>query len=1239
MINSRSLKSLFFILLLLGFNSILYSQCLPYSGTILPEADTSVFNLFGSSIAIYDDVMIVGTSNHDSLEYGSGLAYVYYKNSIGQWDKKFTLSPSKGQPNMGFGHKIVMTKNTIVIGLSAGFYKDEETFGRLYIYQKNDNETWKSGSESYYITLPHFSFISDFDLSEEYLTLGGIYTENFSIFNRFVNIYKKDNKRFELISQIDPPYLDYNGQSNFGQNVSISDDLIAITDTDYFYNDKRGVALVYERNNNSWNLKPSAYLTYSDNEIDIANGFAANIDIDNSNVFVGVAAYSVSTTNYTLATFVYNKPNDGWSDKFEDVKLIVDKDISKDIYQSTRDLKVKAIGNYLILNNFRVNNEIYVFKNNASSWQNQVERATFRSYFSEGGRWFGYNFALNSDDFIISSPVSSTGNGHNDLIYHYDISSTKLEDKLEPDYVIKDIYISGSGDQFGNDISINKKSLIVGSVSDDNNGLFTGAAYVFEFADFEWNQAKIIYSPTPRPFDNFGRSVEMIDDFLFIGAPLADSVGGDGEISILNIGKVFVYEKINSEWQYSSTIISPDVIKQAEFGSEISCNNGILAVGEYNYNGSGNSGKVHLYKLNKNNIWESKATLTPSVPTFGFGISIALNDSLVVIGSYGGFSGNYRVHIYSKNGSWISTTESAVLSNTEYYSDSGFGYDIDLYGDNIVVGAPRDNRGEIGNFYGKAYVYQKPETGWSGVVNEIAQLEPKSPQIHNQFGYSISLEPHMIKVGAPHSIVDYNRVGAENNSLKDVQSGKVYIFLKKGITWQSANEDKIIISPDPEPLDGYGFSIDSQNGHFLVGSLLDDTEVGMRSGAVHTYYDLPFILTSDTVLCPYSDLVELKGFPKGGTFIGKGVDGDFFNPALAGSGVHVLNYQIEDCTNLPFLKIRVINELEAIEIAFDSLYICQGEDSVELEYNYSSINTSVQWSFSEDNNSFTDLLATVGGSFYAKNKGFYKAKVSNSCYYFEDQTEVKTESISIPEDFDVCSDLNEIQLTDYIPTDGVWNGDLIDENATIDLSKLQKGNHIYEYNVDRLNCVFSDSLVINVHSIPEIIFEKDTSNHTICEIDDFEIKAINLDESWVINWEYSNDSIFFSSLFEETMKKLKPEQQGFYRLMVTDGYCDVFSSTVKIDYYSNGSIKIPNAFTPNNDGFNDTFKFEYEDITLRELRIYNRDGVQVFLSYDILNEWSGLNEPAGVYYYYINYYSTCNPSKSSKLKGIIHLLR
>lgn len=82
-------------------------------------------------------------------------------------------------------------------------------------------------------------------------------------------------------------------------------------------------------------------------------------------------------------------------------------------------------------------------------------------------------------------------------------------------------------------------------------------------------------------------------------------------------------------------------------------------------------------------------------------------------------------------------------------------------------------------------------------------------------------------------------------------------------------------------------------------------------------------------------------------------------------------------------------------------------------------------------------------------------------------------------------------------------------------------------------------------------------------------------------------------------------------------------------------IVVPNVFTPNRDGINDTFTIpKIELYEQNQLTVFNRSGKQVFQKVNYKSDWDGDNLPAGVYYYSLKF-----PLRNNVLTGTINILK
>jgi gliding motility-associated-like protein len=121
---------------------------------------------------------------------------------------------------------------------------------------------------------------------------------------------------------------------------------------------------------------------------------------------------------------------------------------------------------------------------------------------------------------------------------------------------------------------------------------------------------------------------------------------------------------------------------------------------------------------------------------------------------------------------------------------------------------------------------------------------------------------------------------------------------------------------------------------------------------------------------------------------------------------------------------------------------------------------------------------------------------------------------------------------------------------------------------------------------------------------------------------------------------------GVYSVVVSnfEGCSDTMIAQVQsIDCSSPCTLKVPNAFTPDNNGVNDFFKPVYTcDLQYYEMFVYNRWGELVYTSNNFLRGWDGiykgLPSMIGEYVWFINY-SFESEENFISLKGSVSLIR
>ncbi len=172
--------------------------------------------------------------------------------------------------------------------------------------------------------------------------------------------------------------------------------------------------------------------------------------------------------------------------------------------------------------------------------------------------------------------------------------------------------------------------------------------------------------------------------------------------------------------------------------------------------------------------------------------------------------------------------------------------------------------------------------------------------------------------------------------------------------------------------------------------------------------------------------------------------------------------------------------------------------------------------------------------------------------------------------------------------------------------------------------------ILNITSSADSIFLGQTVDFTATNNVDYTY-------NWVPDTTLSNYTIYDPTA--------RPRQSGYYYLTVKNlEGCTTLDSilvTLKEPICGLPIIFIPNAFSPDGDGYNDELIVNGNNITSMTLQIYNRWGERVFETNDQNAGWDGRFRgaalPPDVYGYYLQ--CVCDDGSTLRTKGNITLLR
>ena len=379
---------------------------------------------------------------------------------------------------------------------------------------------------------------------------------------------------------------------------------------------------------------------------------------------------------------------------------------------------------------------------------------------------FGKAVSL-SENWLAIGANRDDDNGSNSgsvYIYNYENSQILEEHKIlafDGDY----------SDYFGKSLAIDNNWLVVGALYDDVNGEKSGSVYVYYYDGIDWQFHTKLIPPDGAPYDRFGYSVDIDDDYIVVGAVYDDDMGEDS-------GSVYLYTNESDSWVLKTKLYSSNHEEGDFFGFSVSININRLAVGSvYNDQNGINSGSVTLFKY-ENDWEEQQIILAPDGQEYDlFGNDVDIYNNRMIIGAFhkdDEYMNSGSVYIYTFSDELFNFSFS--LSPMDQSVNDNFGLSVSIFEDFISVGSIDDDNGVNS---GAVYIYQIDDYS---ILNELKYV-PEDVSDYDEFSGSVSLYKNNILGGSQF-----------DDDLGD-SSGSAYLIAYKGCSNEFAcnyNIDLII---------------------------------------------------------------------------------------------------------------------------------------------------------------------------------------------------------------------------------------------------------------------------------------------------------------------------------------------------------------------------------------------------------------------------------------------------------------
>jgi hypothetical protein len=359
---------------------------------------------------------------------------------------------------------------------------------------------------------------------------------------------------------------------------------------------------------------------------------------------------------------------------------------------------VSIYGDYLIIgapgddDNGYGSGSAYVFMRSGTSWTEQAKLIA-----SDGvqGDTFGFSVSIDGDTAIIGAVEDDDNGDASGSAYIFTRSGTTWSEQAK--LIASD---GAEDDYFGKSVSIDDDTVIIGAEFDDDNGFGSGSAYIFMRSGTSWTEQAKLLASDGEEGDGFGWSVSIDGDTVIIGAYGTDD---NGDYS----GSAYIFMRSGTSWTEQVKLLAPDGEANDLFGISVSIDDDTALIGAHGDDDVVNSGAVYIF-LKSGTSWTHQAKLLASDGEEGdaFGWSVSISGDFGIIGAPGVDDNGYlsgSAYIFKRSG--ISWTEQAKLLASDGEEENQFGFSVSIDGSTAIIGTPADN--DNGDLSGSAYIFTR----------------------------------------------------------------------------------------------------------------------------------------------------------------------------------------------------------------------------------------------------------------------------------------------------------------------------------------------------------------------------------------------------------------------------------------------------------------------------------------------------------------------------------------------------
>ena len=349
--------------------------------------------------------------------------------------------------------------------------------------------------------------------------------------------------------------------------------------------------------------------------------FGYSVAIDKGVALVGAYKVDVEDSKDAGAAYVYVKTQDGWQ---QQAKLTAKPSYPDDTLGGNVALKngIALLGARNSDLKEKNAGAVFVFKNKNDKW---VQTQVLTAIDANKDDAYGQSIALTESFLVIGAPHSDSPHTNSGAVYVYNRKDNQWQfhSKLTADD-------GAEGDLFGISVAIDGNSLLVGADLHDETAENAGAVYAYVFEDNQWHkQAKLLASDSGKT-DIFGVRVALSGDTALISAR-RDDIEGVG----IDAGSAYIFERSNGLWKQTDKLTAPDGSADDRFGRGVALTTNLAVISAMHSDASAsNQGALYVYEK-QNGKWRFKyrALANDAAEDDKFGWNVALHENLAIVGT------------------------------------------------------------------------------------------------------------------------------------------------------------------------------------------------------------------------------------------------------------------------------------------------------------------------------------------------------------------------------------------------------------------------------------------------------------------------------------------------------------------------------------------------------------------------------------------------------------------------------